>query len=99
MDCTSLDATVPPVTLIWYQRGTFEPDVVRRTVCEFHNDSAPPMLVYWFCIIARMPSESSAFFGVGLVGGFALAQLLEAVGWPTSVNVDSDGRFQSTLNA
>src|SRR3982751_1468372 len=50
---------VGPATLIWYQRGAVNPvTLARRTVCVAHNDWAPPMFVYWFCIIARTCSTS-----------------------------------------
>jgi len=46
--------TVPPVTLIWYQRtlamlGT----APLPTVCASQSDSWPARLRYWFCIISR----------------------------------------------
>src|ERR1043166_8237044 len=58
--CRIGEATVPLVTLTWYQRGAAKPDVLpRRTVCETHSDSAPARFVYWFCTMARFDTESS----------------------------------------
>ncbi len=98
--CGRLAATVPPVTLVWYQRGAAKPAVFpRRTVCEVHTDSTPPIFVYWFCIIARiwrtsraLPPCDSAF------GTAAFGQLVAARGVSGPVKVDSEILFQSTWN-
>ena len=95
-----LAATVPPVTFTWYQRGAAKPVVFcLRTVCVAHSDSAPPMLVYWFCIIARIWSTSRRCRpATGHSGTLAFGQLVAAMGMSGPVNVDSEMRFQSTWN-
>src|SRR5215831_1309982 len=91
--CGSATATVPPVTFAWYQRGAANPVVfARRTVWGTHSDSTPPMLVYWFCTMARI-WRTSIRFGVPGCGAFAtaaLGQLVDAVGVSGPVNVDNE---------
>src|SRR5438093_8592639 len=94
-------ATVPPVTLSWYQRTVALPPVgalqfvfvaltPRSTVCETHSDWAPPMFVYWFWAIARIPSVSSALAGVATLAGNWFGQQLGAscVSGPVKVEVE-----------
>src|SRR6185436_16109008 len=75
-------ATVPPVTLTWYQRGAAKPAVLARcTVCVAHSDSTPPMLLYWFCIIARISRTSRVLPPrEGAWARGALGQLVAAIG-------------------
>src|SRR5438309_1313744 len=99
--CVVLAATVPLLTPIWYQRGAARPVVLaRRTVWEAHSDSVPPMLVYWFCIMARICRTSSALPpSDAAFGTFAFGQLLKAfrtISGP--VKVLSEMLFQSTWN-
>src|SRR4051812_39688174 len=78
---TRFAATVPPLTFAWYQRTepvlVFPPPHVaavnspRLTVCEAQSDSAPPMLEYCACAIARIPSVSAGLAGVGAKVGVA----------------------------
>src|SRR5205085_601526 len=91
--CTRFAATVPPVTLAWYQRGAAKPVVFpRRTVCGTHNDSVPPKFVYWFCTIARICRTSSrvAVPGWGAFPTAALGQLDPVPGASGPVSVDSE---------
>src|SRR3954468_15264972 len=81
---TTLAATVPPVTLAWYQRRValfvFAPPQVARvnsprfTVWSTHSDSAPPMFEYCACAIARIASVSAALAGVNAFAGAAFGQ-------------------------
>src|SRR5215471_7328866 len=99
--CVNEPATVPPVTFAWYQRGAANPEVFcRRTVCGTHSDSVPPILVYWFCTMARICSTSIRFVvsGCGALATLALGQLVAASGTSGPVNVESDSLFQSTWN-
>src|SRR3954465_3098479 len=98
--CGIAAATTPPVTFTWYQRGAAKPVVfARRTVCVAHSDSAPPMFVYWFCIIARICSTSGLLPpSEGALATLALGQLVAAVGTSGPVKVDSEIRLQSTWN-
>ena len=93
-------AGTPPVTLTWYQRGAANPAVLaRRTVCVAHSDSAPSMLLYWFCIIARICRTSSALPPCdGAFGTPALGQADGASGASGPVNVDRATWVQSTWN-
>src|SRR5262250_1999015 len=64
VDCCSGPevTTVPPVTLSWYHRGAGRVVLLGfATLCVSHNDSMPPRFVYWFCIISRSASTSTAF--------------------------------------
>src|SRR5215831_12205882 len=106
---TTFAATVPPVTLAWYQRMVALPPVgalqvvlfaltPRWTVWSTQSDSAPPMFVYWACAITRMGSTSTALAGVAAFPGVAFGQQL---GWSWlngPVNVDVEGLSQSTWN-
>src|SRR5258708_2952277 len=83
--CTVGEATVPPVTLIWYQRGAAVPlgwpkplTPGLRTVCGNHNDSVPPKFVYWFCTMSRIcrTSNSVAVPGCPAFATAALGQLV-----------------------
>src|SRR5262245_55046418 len=96
--CGRLGATVPPVTFTWYHRGAAKPVAfARRTVCVTHNDSAPLMLLYWFCIIARIASVSRLFPpSDGTVAMFAFGQLVAASGVSGPVSVDCEMWSQST---
>src|SRR5438874_13834061 len=81
--CTVGEATVPPVTLTWYQRGAATPKVFDlRTVCGNHNDSMPPKFVYWFCTMARIcrTSRSVAVPGCPAFWTAALGQLVPVSG-------------------
>src|SRR5262245_19194005 len=98
-DCTRFAATVPPVTLTWYQRGAAVPFNARRTVWVAHSDSAPPMLLYWFCIMARIWSTSRLLPPSD--GALATAWFGQAVGesgMSGPVKLDSEIRAQSTWN-
>src|SRR3954467_4580005 len=98
--CEMLAATVPPVTLTWYQRGAAKPVVLAlRTVCVSHKDSTPPILVYWFCIMARICKASRLL--PPCEGGLATAafgQLVAEIGMSGPVNVESEILSQSTWN-
>src|SRR6266436_9066954 len=99
--CGIEPATVPPVTLTWYQRGAANPVVfARRTVCGSHNDSVPPKFVYWFCTIARIcrTSSSVAVPGCAALATAALGQLVAAIGMSGPVKVDKERLLQSTWN-
>src|SRR5436309_8390038 len=99
--CTRLGATVPPVTSTWYQRGAAKPVVfARRTVCVSHSDSTPPILLYWFCTIARICSTSSKFAvpGCAAFATVAFGQDVAARGVSGPVKVESEVRVQSTWN-
>src|ERR1041385_1847885 len=86
---TSFAATVPPVTLTWYQRIVallvFEPPHVaevngpRLTGWSIQIDSAPPWFVYCACAIARIESVSAALAGVDAFAGLAFGQHVGAV--------------------
>ena len=94
-------ATVPPVTFTWYQRGAASPEVFpRRTVCDTHNDSAPPRFVYWFCTMVRIcrTSRRVAVPGCAALATAALGQLLPLIGTSGPVKVESEMLFQSTWN-
>ena len=54
----SAPPTVPPVTGTWYQRTAAWLEELPWTVWLSHNDSTPPMFVYWFCAIRRGASVS-----------------------------------------
>src|SRR5215831_2250563 len=106
---TTLAATVPPVTLAWYQRTEAFPPVValhvvfvaltlRWTVWSTHSDSAPPMLEYCACAIARIASTSAAFAVVSAFAGVAFGQQLGASCVCGPLKVDVDGLSQSTWN-
>src|SRR5581483_4144269 len=90
--CEMLGFTVPPLTSTCYQRGAAKPDVLPlRTVCVAHSDSTPPMFVYWFCIIARICSTSSALPpSDGAFGTAAFGQLVAADGTSGPVKVDCE---------
>src|SRR4051794_23912485 len=99
--CTVEAATVPPVTLIWYQRGAATPEVFAlRTVCGNHNDSVPPKFVYWFCTMARIcrTSRSVAVPGCPAFPTAALGQAVGLIGVSGPVNVDEARLFQSAWN-
>src|SRR5437660_8243079 len=99
--CTVGEATVPPVTLTWYQRGAATPKVFAlRTVCGNHNDSVPPKFVYWFCTMARIWRVSSSIVVLGCPAFWTLAfgQLEPVAGISGPVKVDSEMLFQSTWN-
>src|SRR5437763_9719146 len=98
--CGKFAATVPPVTSTWYQRGAANPVVsALRTVCVVHSDSVPPMLLYWFCIIARIGSTSRLLPpDDGALPSCALGQLVAAAGVSGPVNVESANLSQSTWN-
>ncbi len=69
---------------------------VSKTVWLFHNDSTPPMFVYWFCIISRRASVSFALPPwAGTVAG-GVVQLAGASTMKGPVNVESEMLFQST---
>ena len=105
--CTTFAATVPPVTLAWYQRTDALPPVtalqvvfvaltLRWTVCATQSDSAPPRFEYWACAIARIASTSAAFAGVDALAGVAFGQQF---GWSCvwgPVNVEVEILSQST---
>ena len=93
-------ATTPPVTPTWYQRGAAKPVVLaRRTVCAVHSDSTPPILLYWFCIMARICSTSSALPpSEGALATFAFGHEVLASGTSGPVNVEAEMWFQSTWN-
>jgi hypothetical protein len=104
---TTLAATVPPVTLSWYQRTAAAPVVgalqfvfvalsPRRTVCVTQSDSAPPILEYWACAIARIWSVSRLLAGVGALGTFAFGQQVGASWVSGPVKVDVEILSQST---
>src|SRR5262245_27297210 len=81
--CGRFDATVPPLTFTWYQRGAAKPVVFcRRTVCGTQSDSLPAKSVYWLCIMARICSTSMsvAVPGCGALATAALGQEVEARG-------------------
>src|SRR5260221_9737413 len=92
--------TVPPVTYTWYQRGAAKPLVFAlRTVWVVHSDSTAPMLVYWFCIIARIWTTSRLLPpSEGAFGTFAFGQLVAAMGISGPVNVEVEILSQSTWN-
>src|SRR5262249_17801139 len=106
---TTFAATVPPLTLAWYQRMVALPPVgalqvvlfaltPRWTVWSTQSDSAPPTFVYWACAIARIASTSTALAGVAALPGVAFGQQL---GWSCvsgPVNVEVEGLSQSTWN-
>ena len=107
--CTTLAATVPPVTFAWYQRTAALPPVValqvvfvaltlRWTVWSTQSDSAPPRFEYWAWAIARIASTSAAFAVVDAFAGVAFGQQLGASCVCAPVNVDVDGLSQSTRN-
>src|SRR3954451_8133897 len=107
VDCTVEAATVPPLTLIWYQRGAATPfgwpvpvTPGLRTVCGNHNDSVPPKFVYWFCTMARIcrASRSVAVPGCPTFWTAALGQAVGLMGVSGPVNVDEPRLFQSTWN-
>jgi hypothetical protein len=88
---------VPPVTFTWYQRGAANPVALRRTVCVAHSDSTPAMLLYWFCIMARICSTSSALPPCdGAFPTDAFGQLVAAIGTSGPVKLESATRSQST---
>src|SRR5438552_1898385 len=91
--------TVPPVTVAWYQRRAATPAAVGwPTVWTFHSDSMPPRFVYWFCIISRATIVVLLLppLAVAVTGG--LSQAGSAAARKGPVNVDSEGRTQSTWN-
>src|SRR3954468_14259054 len=102
-------ATVPPVTLAWYQRSVAFPPLValqfafvaltpRSTVWSTQSDSAPPIFVYWACAIARIGRTSAKFAGVDALAGDSSGQQL-GWSWVTGpVNVEVDGLSQTTWN-
>src|SRR6266508_1197787 len=54
--------TVPPVTLIWYQRGEVNAGLPGfATVCVNQRASTPLRFVYWLCTINRSRNVSRAF--------------------------------------
>src|SRR5215471_1898292 len=70
--CSGADVTtLPPVTLIWYQRGEVSVELPGfATVCVNQTDSTPLRFVYWLCTIKRSRSVSSPFpFFAGTVVG------------------------------
>ena len=85
---TTFAATVPPVTLAWYQRTValfaFVPPQLatgsspRLTVCATQSDSAPPRFAYCACAIARIASVSAAFAGVDAFAGVEFGQQVGA---------------------
>src|SRR4051812_29911234 len=86
-------ATVLPVTPIWYQRGAAFPlRSARRTVWVSQRDSTPPMLLYWFCAIARIGSVSRLLAGVKAFGTLALGHPVAEFGLSGPVKVEVDGR-------
>src|ERR1700686_2520138 len=95
--CGRLAATVPPVTLTWYQRGAAKPVVFpRRTVCVTHNDSRPPRFVYWFCIIARICRTSRVLPPwEGALGTVAFGQLVAARGVSGPVKAEFEAGCRS----
>ena len=97
---TVLAATVPPVTLSWYQRGAAKPVAfARRTVCEIQSDSAPPIFMYWACTIARIWSTSRALpASEGALGTAAFGQLVALSGVSGPVKVDVEILSQSTCS-
>src|SRR3954451_22252271 len=106
---TTFAATVPPVTLAWYQRTVALPPVValqvvfvaltpRCTVWATQSDSAPPMFEYWACAIARMGSTSAPLAVVEALAGVAFGQQFGASWLCGPLNVDVEMRSQSTCS-
>src|SRR3954447_18213828 len=98
VDCWRTAPTAPPVTGSSYQRtcATFAVAPF-PIVCVSQSDSRPPMFVYWFCIITRYVSVSSALpsFSGTLLGPTLNVEIAVFVG---PVNVEFDGVVQSTWN-
>jgi hypothetical protein len=99
---TTFAATVPPVTLPWYQRMLALPPVValqvvfvalmlRWTVCVTQSDSAPARFVYCACAIARIASTSAALAGVEALAGVAFGQQFgcSCVNGPVKLEVET----------
>ena len=106
---TTFAATVPPVTFAWYQRIVVLPVVAalqfvfvalsrRRTEWVTQRDSAPPMLAYCACAIARIARTSAAFAGVDALGGVELGQQVGASCVNGPVKVDVETLSQSAWN-
>ena len=102
-------ATLPPVTLAWYQRTVALPPVValqvvfvaltlRCTVWSTQSDSAPPRFEYWACAIARIESVSAAFAGVEALDTAAFGQQFGASCVCGPVKVEVETLSQSTWN-
>src|SRR5215211_8569 len=96
--CVGEVASVPPVTASWYQRGCALFAVPPLpTVCVSQSDSLPPWFVYWFCIISRYVSVSSALPDCsGTVDGPTLNVAVDAFVGP--VKVELAGVAKSTWN-
>src|SRR3954469_18438301 len=103
---TTFAATVPPVTLAWYQRivalfafaalhvaSGFSP---RLTVCATQSDSAPPRFEYCAWAIARSPSVSAELAGVKAFAGLAFGQQAAAACVTGPVKVEVEILSQST---
>ena len=89
---------VPSVTGTSYQRtrATFGVPPL-PIVCVSQSDSRPPRFVYWFCIIRRYVSVSSALPSFsGTVDGPTLN--VETPTFVGPVNVEAAGFAQSTWN-
>src|SRR5437763_13049586 len=104
---TTLAATVPPVTLAWYQRTVAFPPVgalqvvfvaltPRWTVWSTQIDSAPARFVYWACAMARIWSVSSEFAGVAALATLAFGQQFGSSWVSGPVKVEVETLSQST---
>ena len=75
------------------------PAALPNTVWLAHNDSAPPILVYWFCTMSRGARVSILVPGAGVATlPGALAQVVGAIVIDGPEKVEAEVLFQSTWN-